>query len=341
MECRLLSLNDSPELHRIAVGKGEIVFTGSERGKGRFTASALRAARRHAKLVVAGHPFLAPVAQAMRIAAPKMKSLVCAHGVEVWEPLRGLRRSALRRSSLIITPTENTANYVAMQQDIPRERVRVLPWALDPDFEALAAATATSASVKAALPANYPEGRVILSVGRWMADERYKGMDTLISTLPRLLHEWTDLQLVLVGEGDDQKWLEHIADGCGVRKRVHFFSGLAYSELAPCYSACEIFALPSKGEGFGLVYLEAMARAKPVIGGAHGGVPEVIDDGKTGYLVHHGEVEQLATSIETLLKDPAMAREMGKRGLERINREFKFNVFAKSLRKILRELCES
>jgi phosphatidyl-myo-inositol dimannoside synthase len=339
MECRLLSLNDSPELHRIAVGKGEIVFTGSDRAKGRFTATALRAARRHAKLVVAGHPFLAPVVQAMRFAAPKMKSLVCAHGVEVWEPLRGIRRSALRRSTLIITPTENTANYVATQQDFPRERVRVLPWALDPDFEALGAATATA--MMANLPANYPEGRVILSVGRWMADERYKGMDTLISTLPRLLHEWTDLQLVLVGEGNDQDWLEQIASGCGVRKRVHFYSGLAYSELAACYSACEIFALPSKGEGFGLVYLEAMARGKPVIAGAHGGAPEVIDDGKTGYLVHHGEIEQLATSIETLLKDPALAREMGKRGLERINREFKFNVFAKSLRKIFRELCES
>jgi phosphatidyl-myo-inositol dimannoside synthase len=338
MECRLLSLNDSPELHRIAVGKTEIVFTGSERAKGRFTATALRAARRRAKLVVAGHPFLAPVAQAMRLAAPRMKSLVCAHGVEVWEPLRGLRRTALRRSNLIITPTQDTANHVATQQQIPRERVRVLPWALDPDFEALAAATG---SAKPALPAGFPEGRVILSVGRWMADERYKGMDTLISALPRLLHEWTDLQLMLVGEGDDQGWLEQLAEGCGVRKRVHFFSGLSYPELTACYSACEIFALPSKGEGFGLVYLEAMARSKPVIGGAHGGALEVIDDGKTGYLVQHGDVPQLATSIETLLADPALGREMGARGRERINREFKFNMFSKSLKKILRELCES
>src|SRR4029077_6079709 len=335
MECRLLSLNDSPELHRIPVGKQEIVFTGSDRAKGRFTATAIRAARRHAKLVVAGHPFLAPVAQAMRIAAPRMKSLVCAHGVEVWEPLPQLRRRALRKSSLILTPTENTATHVSLHQQIPRERVRVLPWALDPEFTSLAATSPTD------LPANFPQGRIILSVGRWMADERYKGMDTLISTLPRLLHEWTDLQLVLIGEGDDQPWLEHIAEQCGVRKRVTFLSKLSYPQVAACYSACEIFALPSRGEGFGLVYLEAMARGKPVIGGAHGGAPEVIDDGKTGYLVHHGEIEQLATCIEALLKDPAMGREMGKRGLERINREFKFNVFAKSLRKILRELCES
>jgi glycosyltransferase involved in cell wall biosynthesis len=336
MECRLLSLNDTPELHRMSVAGREFVFTGSERAKGRFTATAMRTARRHAKLVVAAHPYLAPVVQAMRIAAPRMKSIVVAHGIEVWEPLSTLRRRALRHANLILTPTHDTGNHIASQQQVPRNRVRVLPWALDPDFEALAAATTQSA-----LPPNFPSGRVILTVGRWQANERYKGMDTLISTLPRLLHEWTDLQLVAIGEGDDQASLEQLAEGCGVRRHVHFFSGLSHAELAACYSACEIFALPSRGEGFGLVYLEAMVRGKPVIGGAHGGAPEVIEDGRTGYLVQHGDVPQLATSIETLLANPQLAREMGARGRERVNRDFKFSSFAKSLKKILRELCES
>jgi phosphatidylinositol alpha-1,6-mannosyltransferase len=336
MECRLLSLNDAPKLHRMSVAEREFVFTGSERAKGRFTATAMRSARRHAKLVVAAHPYLAPVVQAMRIAAPRLKSIVVAHGIEVWEPLSTLRRRALRGANLILTPTKDTADHIATEQQIPRDRVRVLPWALDPDFEALAAATSQSA-----LPANFPSGRIILTVGRWQSNERYKGMDTLISALPRLLHEWTDLQLVAVGEGDDQVWLEQLAEGCGVRRHVHFFSGLSYSELAACYSACEIFALPSRGEGFGLVYLEAMARGKPVIGGAHGGAVEVIDDGRTGYLVQHGDAPQLATSIETLLANPELAREMGARGRERVNRDFKFSAFAKSLKKIFRELCES
>src|SRR5882762_7689412 len=82
------------------------------------------------------------------------------------------------------------------------------------------------------------------------------------------------------------------------------------------------------------------ACGKPVIGGAHGGAPEVIDDGKTGYLVQHGDAGQLATSLETLLVDPELGREMGARGRERVEQEFRFNVFAKSLKKILRDLCD-
>ena len=336
MECRLLTLHDSPELHRMSVGTREFVFTGNEGSKARFTAAAVRSAMRRAKVVVAAHPNLAPVAQAMRISAPRIRSLISVHGVEVWKPLSPVRRRALRRASMIIAPTQDTAAHVATQQRIPQTRVRVLPWALDPQFETLAASNAPQA-----LPANFPDGRVILSVGRWSSTERYKGMDTLIAALPRLLLERPDLHLVFVGEGDDQAWLEAFVAERGLQRHVHFFSNLTYPQIAACYSKCEIFALPSGGEGFGLVYLEAMAYGKPVIAGAHGGAPEVVEDGKTGYLVQHGDVTQLATSIETLLTDSALAREMGARGRERVARDFRFNAFAKSFKKILRELCES
>ena len=336
LECRLLSLNDTPELHRMPVGPYEFVFTGSQRGKLRFGVTALRAARKRAKLIVAAHPNLAPVAEALRLFAPEAKVLVSTHGMEGWEPLPSWRRRALSRANLVLAPSQDTAHHVQMQQEVPQERIRVLPWALDPQFEDLLRARALLTP-----PVDFPEGRVILTVGRWQADERYKGMDTLITALPRLLTEWPDLQVVAVGEGDDQAWLEGIAEGRGVRRHVHFLSGLSYPEIAACYAACEVFALPSRGEGFGLVYLEAMACGKPVIGGAHGGAPEVVEDGKTGYLVQHGDVSQLATSLETLLSDATLAREMGARGRERVQREFTFSRFAESLKKILRDLCES
>jgi phosphatidylinositol alpha-1,6-mannosyltransferase len=287
-------------------------------------------------LVIAGHPNLAPVTQTMRLAAPRMKTIICTHGIEVWEPLSAVRRRSLRRANLVLAPSQSTAEHVVNQQNVKRERVRVLPWALDPEFEAL-----LPAASKAAPPDSFPKGRVVLTVGRWLAAERYKGMDTLIAALPRLLPRWPELQLAMVGEGDDRAWLEEFAEASGVRPHVHFLSGLSYSQLASCYSACEIFALPSLAEGLGLVYLEAMACGKPVIGGAHGGAPEVIIDGVTGYLVSHGDAGQLATSLETLLSDPTMAREMGARGCQRVEHEFRFSVFAKALKKILREQCES
>jgi len=334
MDCRLLSLNDSPELHRVALGGREFVYTGCQRSKGRFAATALRAARRKAKLVLAAHPNLGPVAQAMRLVAPRLKTILCTHGVEVWEPLGSLRRRALRHASVVLAPSKDTAEHVGAVQGVAKERIRVLPWALDPQFESFIAAQPSP-------PGEFPTGRAILTVGRWLAAERYKGMDTLITAMPRLLMQWPELQLVLAGSGDDRAWLEDLAEKNGVSMHVHFLSGLSYQEIAACYLACEIFALPSSGEGFGLAYLEAMACGKPVIGGAHGGAPEVIRDGVTGYLVPHGDAVQLATAIQTLLADPAHGKEMGARGKRTVEQEFRFQTFAKSLKKFLREQCEA
>ena len=336
MEYRFLSLNDSQELHRMRIADREFVFTGAARGKARFAATALRTARRRPKLVVAAHPNLAPIVRAMHVLAPRMKSIVCTHGVEVWEPLSAMRRRSLRAASLVLAPSRATADFVASLQNVPEKKIRVLPWGLDPDFDLKIANDKIAKP-----PENFPSGRVILTVGRWLATERYKGMDTLIQALPRLLLSWPELELALVGSGDDREWLEQIAKKSGVGRHVHFLANVSQAELSACYAAAEIFALPSRGEGFGFVYLEAMARAKPVIGGAHGGAPEVIQDGVTGYLVQHGDPTQLATSLEALLANPEHAREMGKRGRERLEKEFRFPVFAKAFRKILRELCES
>jgi glycosyltransferase involved in cell wall biosynthesis len=336
MEYRILSLNDTQELHRMRIAEREFVFTGAARGKARFAATAMRAARRRPKLVLAAHPNLAPIVTAMKVLAPGMKSIVCTHGVEVWEPLSLVRRRALCRANLVLAPSRATAEFLESLQHVSPKHIRVLPWALDPDFDTLAA---TNRPGK--LPAAFPSGPVILTVGRWLVTERYKGMDTIILALPRLLLRWPDLQLALVGSGDDRQWLEAIARESGVRLHVHFLSDLSYTELSACYAASEIFALPSRGEGFGFVYLEAMARSRPVIGGAHGGAPEIIQDGVTGYLVQHGDAAQLATSIDTILSNPELARQMGQRGRERVDKDFRFSVFAKAFKKIIKDLCAS
>ena len=232
MQCQFLSLNDSHKLHRMSVAGRKFVCNGYAGDKLGFVGPAVHTAWGQPSLVVAGYPDLGPLVAFANALAPKTKTIVIAHGVEVWKPLPLLKRLALRKVDLVLTPTWNTANQVALHQGVSEEHIRVLPWALDPDFAALIPAVSGPA-----LPPGFPRGRVILTVGRW-SGARYKGVDTLIVVLSRLLSRWADLQLVVAGVGKDQAWFEQIADECGVRRHVHFLSGTSYAEIAACYSAC-------------------------------------------------------------------------------------------------------
>ncbi len=100
----------------------------------------------------------------------------------------------------MFSPSRAPADSVESLQGVAAKKIRLLPWALDPDFETIASTFSSK------LPDSFPSGPVILSVGRWLATERYKGMDTLIRALPRLLLRWPSLQLALVGSGDDHEW---------------------------------------------------------------------------------------------------------------------------------------
>jgi len=331
MSYRFLSLNDPQGLHTVRVGSIEFVVSGYAHSKSQFVLAALRAAGRKPSLVIALHPHLAPIVQAMRVRSRKFRSIVFAHGIEVWQPLGWPRGAALRQSDLAIGPSSDTAQHLTSQQGIRADKVQRLPWGLDPEFEARLAA-----GVSAALPAGFPRnGKVILTVGRWDPAERYKGADTLIAALPRVLQAAPDAFLVLIGSGEDRTRLEQLARDHGVSDRAIFLQNLSPDELFACYAACRVFALPSRGEGFGLVFLEAMAHGKPVIGGAHGGTPDVIDDEVTGSLVPHGDVERLSAALGALLLDPRRASQMGARGLERVRTEYTFEKFQLRLSRIL------
>jgi phosphatidylinositol alpha-1,6-mannosyltransferase len=331
MAARFLSLNDLQGLHTLRVGTLEFSVSGYAGSKTQFALAALRAAGRKPALVIALHPHLAPIVWAMKARGRKFRSIVFTHGVEVWQPLGWPRGAALRRADLVVGPSVDTVQYLISEQGIQSGKVQRLPWGLDPEFEAR-----LEAAVPHSPPPGFPGiGRIILTVGRWDPAERYKGADTLIASLPRVLKTAPDTSLVLVGDGDDRPRLEQLARDLGVSEYAHFLYGLTPEQLFACYANCDVFALPSWGEGFGLVFLEAMAHAKPVIGGAHGGIPDIVEDGVTGLLVPHGDVERLAQALESLLNNPSRAREMGARGRGRLEKSFSFAQFQSHLTDIL------
>ncbi len=331
---RFLSFTDPQGLHTVRVGPDEFQFSGHARDKSQFVLAALRAAGRQPSLVIALHPHLAPIVATMRLRARKFRAIVFAHGLEVWQPLGFPRGAALRSSDLVIAPSRDTAQHLISDQRIRAEKVQQLAWGLDPEFEAR-----LRAQIPPPRPQAFPErARVILTVGRWDPAERYKGADTLISAFPWVLEKVPDAVLALVGDGGDRPRLEQLARESGVRDHIHFLFGLSQEELFACFARCDVFALPSSGEGFGLVFLEAMANSKPVIGGAHGGTPEVIENGISGLLVPHGDVRTLSNALVSLLADPARASEMGARGRERVQREYTFERFQSELRHVLEDV---
>ena len=331
MAARFLSLNDPQGLHTVRVGSLEFSASGYAGSEIQFVLAALRAAGRKPSLVIALHPHLAPIVWAMRARSRKFRAIVFTHGIEVWEPLGWPRGAALRRADLVVGPSADTVQHLISEQHILPGKVRRLSWGLDPEFEAR-----LEMAFPPSPPPGFPRtGRIILTVGRWDTAERYKGADTLIAALPRVLKAEPDTSLVLVGDGNDRARLEQIAGELGVSEHAHFLFGLTPEQLFACYANCDAFALPSRGEGFGLVFLEAMAHAKPVIGGAHGGIPDIVEDGVTGLLVPHGDVERLAQALESLLANPSRAREMGGHGRDRLAKTFSFAQFQLHLTQIL------
>jgi phosphatidyl-myo-inositol dimannoside synthase len=328
-----LGLNDAPGPHNLSAAP-EVAFSGYGRAKVRFVSAALRQARAAADagpcITLAAHPHLAVPAAWMRVVARRLRTIVVAHGVEVWKPLPYVRRRALTNADVVLAPSRYTIEQLINVQGVAPNKIRLLPWPLGPSFLHLADAPAGLP-----LSPGLPSGPVILTVGRWAASERYKGADELIAAVAALSKNYPDAQLVAVGSGDDLPRLRKLAGKSGIAPRVHFFEGLSREQIAACYARADIFALPSTGEGFGLVFLEAMAFSKPIVGVAAGGATDVIEDGVNGLLAPPGDARALHAVLERLLESESLRHKLGRRGWQIVRQKYTFAVFQQNLEHII------
>jgi phosphatidylinositol alpha-1,6-mannosyltransferase len=326
------SLVDPPGLQEFGNSQNRIYFRGFGRSKTRFVLSVVRQSRDGARIALAAHPHLAMPVQGMKWFSPQLKTIVMSHGVEVWKPLPLLRRQALLSADLVLAPSRDTAQKLAEVQGVAETKIRKLAWPLSPGFLRMA-----DAGAKLTVPTEFPQGRVILTVGRWAASERYKGTDELIRALAQLRTKFPGLHLVAVGAGNDLPRLQKMADDLGVSESVRFLTGLSQQELAACYARSEIFALPSTGEGFGLVFLEAMAFGKPLVGAACGGTTDLVQDNVNGLLIPPGNADRLAEALAALLENELLRKKLGQRGTEILYQNHSFEAFQTKLEGVLKE----
>ncbi len=306
---RIFSLHDPPGEHRIDLGAERFGVRGFGGHKHRLTLAAL-ATVASVRLAYLGHPNLAPLGLMLKLRRSS-GYLVETHGIDIWERLPLLRRIGVRNAAFTIAASVYTARRIVATQGVPARRVALLPWAVDPGIHR---GPASPGSAAIALPA----GPLILTVTRLCESDCDKGVDRVLLAMPAVLGAVPRAHYLIVGDGDDRPRLEQLAGELGIASNVTFLGAISDAALSDCYRACDVFVMPSRIEDFGLVFLEAMAHAKPVIGGNHGGTPDVVLDGENGYLVNYEDVETLAMRLISLLGDARLRARMGAQGRARL-----------------------
>lgn len=243
--------------------------------------------------------------------------LVYLHGVEVWRNLSWQRRSALERAAVLLCNSDYT-----------RKRAREWsPW--------LPEITPVGLALEERAPEGDCDGKVleeagsefVLIVGRMASTERYKGHDALLRAMHAVVRARPSARLVVVGDGDDRARIEAEGRRSGLAGSVIFPGFVSEATLAMLYAKCSLFAMPSKNEGFGLVYLEAMRASKPCLGVTGSAAGEIIQDGSTGVLVPYDNHSALGDSMLDLLQDKEKAARLGRAGCQRWHEHFRFEQF--------------
>ncbi|MGV8840404.1 MAG: glycosyltransferase family 4 protein, partial [Bauldia sp.] len=271
---------------------------GARPGRAGYVAAALRvAAARRFDIVFCGHLYAVALADAAaRIRRSRL--VVQLHGIDAWAPPRPRARRAFGHADLVLAVSRFTRAAAIGWSAVPPERFVVLPNTVRDVF--------TPGDREAARRAlGLTDEAVLLSVGRLDAREKYKGQDRIIDVLPGLIAGGRRVAYVVAGDGDDRARLESLARERGVARAVRFVGEVGEDGLPRLYRAADLFVLPSTGEGFGIVFLEAMASGTPALGLKAGGTPDALADGALGMLVApDGLADAVAACLDGPRPDP-------------------------------------
>ncbi len=224
--------------------------------------------------IFCGHIFTAPLA-AVLARLTKAKLVIQMHGIDAWGEPSYLQRWAVEQADLVLCVSRYTRGRVAQWADVAPERIAVLPNTVSDGY---APGDRSAARKHFDLGHQY----VLLSVSRLDVRESYKGHDRVIPLLPAIIAQGHDVVYLIAGDGDDRPRLEALVAEHGVADRVRFLGHVKDENLVDLYRAADLFVLPSTGEGFGIVFLEAMACGTPALGLAAGGAVDALCDGELG-----------------------------------------------------------
>lgn len=222
---------------------------------------------------------------------------IIAYGIEVWDEHGRQQAKNLRRASRILAISNFTRDRLVQDQGLDRSKIVILPVSFDPDRFRPAP---KDLSLLAELEID-PGRRIILTICRLADAERYKGYDQILEAMPAILRAVPDAHYILAGEGPDADRVRRLVVSLGLERQVTLAGLVPDERIAAYYNLCDVFAMPSKREGFGIVYLEALSCGKPVLAGDQDGSREAICNGLLGVLVNPDITGQIVDSLVAIL----------------------------------------
>lgn len=223
---------------------------------------------------------------------------ILTYGVDVWDIQDLYKIEALRQADKIITIGTYTRDRLIAEQALSIDQMPLLPVTFD-------ASRFVIADKPVYLLDRYNlthDQPIILTVARLSGEDGYKGYDQILRALPKMRQQVPQVHYLLVGKGDDLPRIEQLINDLNLHDCVTLTGFIADEELCDHYNLCDVFAMPSKGEGFGIVYLEALACGKPCLGGNLDGAIDALCHGKLGVLVNPDNVDEIAQALTQILQ---------------------------------------
>jgi len=285
-------------------------------------------------VVLYGHVLLAPLAAPARLISPGTRHVLFVHGREVWrEPFRRRvpvweRMAVGRLIDQVVSVSRLTVERMKEVYGLHEEVFRLLPNGIDIGAE------------EAPDPGRRVAPARLLTVARLGRLDRSKGCDKVILAMPHILREFPGVRYDIVGDGPLRSELEQLAREAGVGESVNFLGYVSDERLEEAYRRASLLVMPSYGEGFGIVFLEAWKHGLPVVVGNQDASSEVVTDGWNGLCVDPHSVSEIALAVRALLSDASRARAMGENGRRTVLENYTHGHFQRRLANILDAAAE-
>jgi phosphatidyl-myo-inositol dimannoside synthase len=297
----LFAMNDKPEhlLKNYIAPDLYFPFSGK---KARFAFQAIKTGRT-CDIVILSHVNLLSIGFLINLLSPKTKVVLIAHGIEVWKEFPFWKLRMLKAIDLILPVSHYTKQKMQSLYNLDSTKMQVVNNCLDPYLTKNDNAILTD-ELRSKLGLGKNEA-ILFTLTRLKSSEQYKGYDKVIMALPSILKKYPNVKYLIAGKYDqeEKERLDQLIVKLELSDKVIFAGFIKDDEIETYFSLADIYIMPSAGEGFGIVFIEALFYDKPVIAGNVDGSVDALNKGEFGLLVNPAKIEEITHAVETVFNN--------------------------------------